>query len=166
MQVLAHAVLEHGGVLVLRLQVLLVPRHRELAVVPLEYRRLRNVGTQLIVGDGDAVLESLPDQQALADEAFEHREAQLGAVQHGGVDAAARHVAKLLLPVAQRLLKFLLGDLGVADFRDGRAGRRVPEVRIDAEEGERKDDDPQDDLDDAFVTLYQVEHVASRRARL
>ena len=64
-----------------------------------------------------------------------------------------------VLLVAQRVVELRARDLVAADLRDVLlAGFHAPDVRVDAEERERKRDDCQDDLRDALVPAYEIEH--------
>src|SRR5690606_34177282 len=70
----------------------------------------------------------------------------------------AEHPAHRVLTLAQRLLELLLADAVVANSRHLRAEIPAAEIAVDAEEGEREEDDRQDHLHQALVVLDPIEH--------
>ena len=105
---------------------------------------------------------------ALAHELLQDLEPHVGIVEHRRIERALGALQVLLL-IAQRLREFGLGDAAALVGRHHVGGGiAAAEVVVDAEEGERKRDQREDDLRDALVLVEKIVHasgLASERRR-
>jgi hypothetical protein len=138
---------------------LLVALFRELAVLQ-QLGRLGDIGPQLLGRDGEPRLERVGEQHALTHDVFEDGGALFRCVEKRRIDAAARHLAQLILPVPQRLAVLLLRYLVIADRCDALRPALPSEIRVDAEKRERRDDQHEEaDHDPLLVFGDDVEHL-------
>ena len=157
-QVLAHALLENHRRHALAFQQFFITCIGELAVFA-EGLDIANNILDLAVGDDQPGAYRAIRQQALLHQIINHRETQLSAVQHAGVNTAARHPLQHFLPLAQGHREFALGDLVIADSRHDVSAGPLLKIRINAEKGKRRNDQHENsDHDRSAVLVDQIEH--------
>jgi hypothetical protein len=125
--------------------------------------RREQIGDHLVLGQRQPSICHFVQEQALRDQRFEDRHAHLGRVELGEVGVLAEHLAHADPAGAgtrpQTLARVTGEPSTLAASLEPRARARV---RIQAEECERQDRQPEDDLQDALVLGYEIEHRLAR----
>ncbi len=159
----AHPLLEHRRRHALLREQRPVALGRELAL-DAERLDLADHARKLRVGHAEPLLARPLPEQSLRHELLDQRESHLGVVEDRGVESAAHRGAHAVLLLAQQVVELGARDLRPAHGRDRGADRVAPEVRVDAEERERDDQQREDDLREASVLVNCFEHREGPRA--
>ena len=123
---------------------------RELAVF-LEFGRREDAGDHRFLGQRKVRLAHLVRDQALRDQRFEDRLAHFGRVEGRGIGAGAEHLAQAVELAARFVRQFAHRDGRAVDAGGLPRVARGARIRIDAEERERQDQQPEEDLQEALV---------------
>ena len=130
--------------------------------VLLKRSEARDARPQLLVGDPDALLVRLLDDQGLLDQLVEHLLGEPEALDHLGREPLAVDLLEELDVVGVRAAKALGGDLLAVDAGDGVAaapGVERPRPEVDDRGGDERDDDEQEhELQAPEVVAHAADH--------